>query len=156
MRLSSSVEYGIAMSVKGCPIINAPVLVGFLGAYNLGVATPRAMVHAGDKTSGNAKSWHMIRGDAKCVVIKSVAFMAKNVAKLIATNTLHNEQLAASTAKLKLINKKLTIANAQLLATISKTKAKFLITSSPVTNIENVTTQNTTTIVKVTTTITTN
>ncbi|GJS48663.1 hypothetical protein Tco_0598784 [Tanacetum coccineum] len=26
-----------------------------LGAYNLGVATPRALVHAGDKTSGDAR-----------------------------------------------------------------------------------------------------
>ncbi|GKF17594.1 hypothetical protein Tco_0062512 [Tanacetum coccineum] len=74
---------------------------------------------------------------------ESVAFMAKNVAKLVATNTLHNEQL--STAKLKLINKELTIANAQLLATISKTKAEFLTASSPVTNIDNVTTSKTTT-----------
>nr|GEW51524.1 hypothetical protein [Tanacetum cinerariifolium] len=81
-------------------------------------------------------------------VKESMDFMAKNVAKLIATNTLHNKQLAASTAKLKLINKELTIANAQLLATISKTKAEFLTASSHVTNIENVTTQNTITIVK--------
>ncbi|GKD51250.1 hypothetical protein Tco_1280226, partial [Tanacetum coccineum] len=36
-----------------------------LGAYNLGVATPRALVHAGDKTSGDARSWYMISGDAK-------------------------------------------------------------------------------------------
>ncbi|GKB74909.1 hypothetical protein Tco_0936321, partial [Tanacetum coccineum] len=47
-----------------CPIVNA--LVGrLLGAYNLGVVTPRAVVHAGDKTSGDARSWHMISGDAK-------------------------------------------------------------------------------------------
>ncbi|GJW18361.1 putative reverse transcriptase domain-containing protein [Tanacetum coccineum] len=31
-----------------------------LGAYNLEVATPRALVHAGDKTSGDARSWYMI------------------------------------------------------------------------------------------------
>ncbi|GJT94160.1 hypothetical protein Tco_1083005 [Tanacetum coccineum] len=36
-----------------------------LGAYDLGFATPRAMVHAGDKTSGDARSWYMISGDAK-------------------------------------------------------------------------------------------
>ncbi|GKB03942.1 hypothetical protein Tco_0832085 [Tanacetum coccineum] len=41
-----------------------------LGTYNLGVATPRALVHAGDKTSGDARSWYMISGDAKCVLIK--------------------------------------------------------------------------------------
>ncbi|GKA93188.1 hypothetical protein Tco_0815174 [Tanacetum coccineum] len=35
------------------------------GAYDLGVATPRAVVHAGDKTSGDARSWYMISGDAK-------------------------------------------------------------------------------------------
>ncbi|GJV20690.1 hypothetical protein Tco_1369710 [Tanacetum coccineum] len=35
------------------------------GAYNLGVATPRALVHAGDKTSGDARSWYMISEDAK-------------------------------------------------------------------------------------------
>ncbi|GKD06035.1 hypothetical protein Tco_1181009, partial [Tanacetum coccineum] len=34
-----------------------------LGEYNLGVATLRALVHAGDKTSGDARSW--------CVVIKA-------------------------------------------------------------------------------------
>ncbi|GJU02106.1 hypothetical protein Tco_1112444 [Tanacetum coccineum] len=33
-----------------------------LGAYNLGVATPRALVHAGLMTSGDARSW--------CVLIK--------------------------------------------------------------------------------------
>ncbi|GJT27916.1 hypothetical protein Tco_0908191 [Tanacetum coccineum] len=46
------------------PIINAPA-GRILGAYDLGVATPRALVHAGDKTSGDARSWYMISGDAK-------------------------------------------------------------------------------------------
>ncbi|GKE24469.1 hypothetical protein Tco_1435981 [Tanacetum coccineum] len=51
-----------------CPIVNA--LVGrLLGAYDLGVATPRALVHAGDKTSGDARSWYMISGDAKSWVV---------------------------------------------------------------------------------------
>ncbi|GKD65944.1 putative reverse transcriptase domain-containing protein, partial [Tanacetum coccineum] len=36
-----------------------------LGAYNLGVATPKELVHAGDKTSGDARSWYMISEDAK-------------------------------------------------------------------------------------------
>ncbi|GJR08382.1 hypothetical protein Tco_0791034 [Tanacetum coccineum] len=46
-----------------CPIVNAPT-GRLLSAYDLGVATPRALVHAGDKTSGDARSWYMIRGDA--------------------------------------------------------------------------------------------
>ncbi|GKA07584.1 hypothetical protein Tco_0686808, partial [Tanacetum coccineum] len=57
--------HGFAMFVKGCPIVNAPVLEGFLCAYNLGVATPRALVYVGDKTSRDARSWYMISGDAK-------------------------------------------------------------------------------------------
>ncbi|GKA68129.1 hypothetical protein Tco_0768046 [Tanacetum coccineum] len=32
---------------------------------SFGVATLRALVHAGDKTSGDARSWYMINGDAK-------------------------------------------------------------------------------------------
>ncbi|GJZ50336.1 putative reverse transcriptase domain-containing protein [Tanacetum coccineum] len=36
-----------------------------LGAYNIGVATPRALVCAGLMTSGDARSWYMISGDAK-------------------------------------------------------------------------------------------
>ncbi|GKB49065.1 hypothetical protein Tco_0899818 [Tanacetum coccineum] len=39
-------------------------LIG-LGAYDLGVATPRALVYAGLMTSGDARSWYMISGDAK-------------------------------------------------------------------------------------------
>ncbi|GJT51297.1 hypothetical protein Tco_0977454 [Tanacetum coccineum] len=35
------------------------------GAYDLGVATPRALVYAGLMTSGDARSWYMIREDAK-------------------------------------------------------------------------------------------
>ncbi|GJU05519.1 hypothetical protein Tco_1121949, partial [Tanacetum coccineum] len=38
-----------------CPIVNA--LAGrLLDAYDLEVATPRALIHAGDKTSGDARS----------------------------------------------------------------------------------------------------
>ncbi|GJT92181.1 putative reverse transcriptase domain-containing protein [Tanacetum coccineum] len=40
-----------------------------LGVYNLRVETPRALVHAGDKTSGDARSWYMISGDAKSWVV---------------------------------------------------------------------------------------
>ncbi|GJT49013.1 hypothetical protein Tco_0975170 [Tanacetum coccineum] len=36
-----------------------------LGAYNLGVATPRALVYVGLMTCWDAKSWYMISGDAK-------------------------------------------------------------------------------------------
>ncbi|GJW13567.1 retrovirus-related pol polyprotein from transposon TNT 1-94, partial [Tanacetum coccineum] len=36
-----------------------------LGAYNIGVATPIALVYAGLMTSGDARSWYMIRGDVK-------------------------------------------------------------------------------------------
>ncbi|GKD16462.1 hypothetical protein Tco_1205620 [Tanacetum coccineum] len=32
---------------------------------SFGVATLRAVVHADDKTSGDARSWYMISGDAK-------------------------------------------------------------------------------------------
>ncbi|GKA34158.1 hypothetical protein Tco_0720587, partial [Tanacetum coccineum] len=45
-------------------ILNAPA-GRLLGAYDLEVATPRAVVHAGDKTSGDARSWYMISRDAK-------------------------------------------------------------------------------------------
>ncbi|GKC48065.1 hypothetical protein Tco_1065787, partial [Tanacetum coccineum] len=40
-----------------------------LGAYNLEVTTLRAVVHADDKTSGDAKSWYMISEDAKLWVV---------------------------------------------------------------------------------------
>ncbi|GJS27615.1 hypothetical protein Tco_0488235 [Tanacetum coccineum] len=36
-----------------------------LGAYNLEVVTPKALVYAGLMTSGDARSWYMIRGDVK-------------------------------------------------------------------------------------------
>ncbi|GJT65280.1 kinase-like domain-containing protein [Tanacetum coccineum] len=40
--------------------------------YVIGVATLRALVHAGDKTSGDARSWYMISRDAKCLINKVV------------------------------------------------------------------------------------
>ncbi|GJV07756.1 putative reverse transcriptase domain-containing protein [Tanacetum coccineum] len=40
-------------------------LVGFRCGLSFGVVTLRALVHAGDKTSGDARSWYMISGDAK-------------------------------------------------------------------------------------------
>ncbi|GJQ97842.1 hypothetical protein Tco_0008981 [Tanacetum coccineum] len=36
---------------------------------SFGVATLRALVRAGDKTSGDARSWYMISGDAKSWVV---------------------------------------------------------------------------------------
>ncbi|GJR41736.1 putative reverse transcriptase domain-containing protein [Tanacetum coccineum] len=57
----SVLEHNIGMRD---PIVNAPA-GRLLGAYDLGVVTPRAVVHAGDKTSGDARSWYMISGDAK-------------------------------------------------------------------------------------------
>ncbi|GJR47064.1 hypothetical protein Tco_1315167 [Tanacetum coccineum] len=44
--------------------VNAPA-GRLLGAYDFGVVTPRALVHAGVKTNGDARSWYMISGDAK-------------------------------------------------------------------------------------------
>nr|GEU64390.1 putative reverse transcriptase domain-containing protein [Tanacetum cinerariifolium] len=52
-----------------CPIVNAPA-GRLLDAYDLGVGNPRAVVHADDKTSGDARSCNMISEDAKCVLIK--------------------------------------------------------------------------------------
>ncbi|GJR94350.1 putative reverse transcriptase domain-containing protein [Tanacetum coccineum] len=46
-----------------CVILS--LLLEALGAYDLGVATPRALVYAGLMTSGDAMSWYMISGDAK-------------------------------------------------------------------------------------------
>ncbi|GKB75135.1 putative reverse transcriptase domain-containing protein [Tanacetum coccineum] len=48
----------------GLPYANAPAGRP-LGTYDLGVATPRALVYAGMMTSGDAKSWYMISEDAK-------------------------------------------------------------------------------------------
>ncbi|GKB21225.1 putative reverse transcriptase domain-containing protein [Tanacetum coccineum] len=53
---------------KVCPIVNA--LAGrLLGAYDLKIATLRAVVHGGDKTSRDARSWYMISEDAKSWVV---------------------------------------------------------------------------------------
>ncbi|GKC03861.1 hypothetical protein Tco_0995471 [Tanacetum coccineum] len=64
-------------SIRVCPIVNASA-ARLLGAYDLGVATPRALVHAGDKTIGDAMSWYMISGDAKTslkVVLRLMVIM---------------------------------------------------------------------------------
>nr|GEV10090.1 hypothetical protein [Tanacetum cinerariifolium] len=52
------------MRLKASPIVNASA-GRLLGAYDLKVATPRTLVHAGDKTSKDARSWYMISDDAK-------------------------------------------------------------------------------------------
>ncbi|GJX28177.1 hypothetical protein Tco_0236256 [Tanacetum coccineum] len=44
-----------------------------LGAYNLGVVTPRALVYAGLMTSEDARSWYMISGDAKSWVKEMIS-----------------------------------------------------------------------------------
>nr|GEW47085.1 hypothetical protein [Tanacetum cinerariifolium] len=46
-----------------------------LGAYDLGVATPRALVYAGVMTSGDARSRYMISGDAKSWVSSVFAYI---------------------------------------------------------------------------------
>ncbi|GJS66131.1 hypothetical protein Tco_0680695 [Tanacetum coccineum] len=46
-----------------------------LGAYNLGVATPRALVYVGLMTSGDARSWYMINGDAKSWVMSTTNYV---------------------------------------------------------------------------------
>ncbi|GKB90004.1 hypothetical protein Tco_0962276 [Tanacetum coccineum] len=43
--------------------------------YVIGVATLRALVRAGDKTSGDARSWYMISGDAKSWVLDCSAYI---------------------------------------------------------------------------------
>ncbi|GJT10741.1 hypothetical protein Tco_0857783 [Tanacetum coccineum] len=53
-----------------------------LGAYDLRVATPRALVHAGDKISGDARSWYMISGDAKSWVEIVFAYIHCHIAQL--------------------------------------------------------------------------
>nr|GFC32624.1 hypothetical protein [Tanacetum cinerariifolium] len=46
-----------------CVILS--LLLEALGAYDLGVVTPRALVYVGLMTSGDVRSWYMISGDAK-------------------------------------------------------------------------------------------
>ncbi|GJU62733.1 hypothetical protein Tco_1244568, partial [Tanacetum coccineum] len=48
-----------------CMLRGAGKLVGIRCGKPFGVATLRAVVHAGDKTSGDARSWYMVSGDAK-------------------------------------------------------------------------------------------
>ncbi|GJX72824.1 putative reverse transcriptase domain-containing protein [Tanacetum coccineum] len=54
---------------------------GNVCAYDLGVATPRALVYAGVITSGDARSWYMINGDAKSWVSSVFAYIHYNAIK---------------------------------------------------------------------------
>ncbi|GKC31135.1 hypothetical protein Tco_1038429 [Tanacetum coccineum] len=53
---------------------------------SFGVATLRALVHAGDKTSGDARSWYMISGDAKSWVCDCSAYIHCHIAQLCVIN----------------------------------------------------------------------
>nr|GEY20809.1 hypothetical protein [Tanacetum cinerariifolium] len=50
------------------------------GAYDLGFATPRALVYAGLMTSEDARSWYMISGDAKSWVLSVFACIHYHIA----------------------------------------------------------------------------
>ncbi|GJS79080.1 hypothetical protein Tco_0728961 [Tanacetum coccineum] len=50
--------------------------------YVIGVATLRALVRAGDKTSGDTRSWYMISGDAKSWVLDCSAYIHSHIAQL--------------------------------------------------------------------------
>ncbi|GKD44534.1 hypothetical protein Tco_1269179, partial [Tanacetum coccineum] len=50
--------------------------------YVIGVTTLRALVCAGDKTSGDARSWYMISGDAKSWVLDCSAYIHCHIAQL--------------------------------------------------------------------------
>ncbi|GKC42396.1 hypothetical protein Tco_1060118, partial [Tanacetum coccineum] len=54
----------LSLLLEGLPYVNAPASSP-LGAYDPGVATPKALVYDGVMTSGDARSWYMINGDAK-------------------------------------------------------------------------------------------
>ncbi|GJX13039.1 zinc finger, CCHC-type containing protein [Tanacetum coccineum] len=56
------------------PIMVVLACIEVLGAYDLGVVTPRALVYAGLMTSGDARSWYMISGDAKSWVLSVFAY----------------------------------------------------------------------------------
>ncbi|GKC68035.1 hypothetical protein Tco_1100633, partial [Tanacetum coccineum] len=60
-----------------CPIVNASAC-RLLGAYDLGVATLRAVVYVGDKNSGDARYWYMISGDAKSWIMPPTMMTRSN------------------------------------------------------------------------------
>ncbi|GKC95931.1 hypothetical protein Tco_1161373, partial [Tanacetum coccineum] len=62
-----------------------------LRAYDLGVATPRALVYAGVMTSGDARSWYMISRDAKSAPLTDEEF---EVSEPSDTETSHSSALS--------------------------------------------------------------
>ncbi|GJV27908.1 hypothetical protein Tco_1384356 [Tanacetum coccineum] len=69
------------MKHKVCTDANAPTC-RLLGAYDLRVATPRALVYAGLMTSGDARSWYMISGDAKSWEKQKMTSASENADRL--------------------------------------------------------------------------
>ncbi|GJZ75197.1 putative reverse transcriptase domain-containing protein [Tanacetum coccineum] len=64
-----------------------------LGAYDLEVATPRALVYAGMMTSGDVRSWYMISGDAKSWVLSIFAYIHCHIAQLSSESILRIDVL---------------------------------------------------------------
>nr|GEY73321.1 zf-CCHC domain-containing protein/DUF4219 domain-containing protein/UBN2 domain-containing protein [Tanacetum cinerariifolium] len=58
-------KYRVTFSEHDSEITKDDKVIDFRCGMSFGVATLRAMVHAGDKTSGDARSWYMISEDAK-------------------------------------------------------------------------------------------
>ncbi|GKD37750.1 hypothetical protein Tco_1257957 [Tanacetum coccineum] len=77
---SLAIRHGIPIDLhpvaltKGWTMDKLPddMIGAWQGAYDLGVATPRALVYVGLMTSGDARSWYMISGDAKSWRVKSM------------------------------------------------------------------------------------
>ncbi|GJW72646.1 hypothetical protein Tco_0129563 [Tanacetum coccineum] len=61
-------------------------MVGFRCGMSFGVATLRALVHAGDKTSRDTRSWYMISRDAKSWVRDCSAYIHCHIAQLCVIN----------------------------------------------------------------------
>ncbi|GJY87212.1 hypothetical protein Tco_0501840 [Tanacetum coccineum] len=68
-----------SLHLLGLPLVNAPASRP-LGAYNLEVATPRALVYAGLMTSRDGRSWYMISEDAKSWVLSVFEYIHCHVA----------------------------------------------------------------------------
>ncbi|GJZ06258.1 hypothetical protein Tco_0540051 [Tanacetum coccineum] len=68
---------------------------------SFGVATLRAVVHAGDKTSGDVRSWYMISGDAKSWVCDCSAYIHCHIAQFSkCLRSWHNDWALNQTYKL--------------------------------------------------------
>ncbi|GJR55669.1 putative reverse transcriptase domain-containing protein [Tanacetum coccineum] len=55
--------------------------------YVIGVVTLRALIRAGDKTSGDARSWYMISGEAKSWVLDCSAYIHCHIAQFASQPT---------------------------------------------------------------------